>query len=99
MKNILTLLGIGLAVIGPTGTVLADGPIIPTTDFTRGLLRAANAAAARSTLGVLATNNWPITGAVLQVPILNGGTWSNPTNIGGVYSNGLFLATSRTKRC
>lgn len=94
MKKLCTILAASLTL---TAAGQGSGPVTQTTPYTRGLLRATDAATARGTLGVLATNNWPITGAVLQVPILNGGTWSNPTNIGGVYSNGLFFGNVANK--
>jgi hypothetical protein len=74
---------------------LADGPVVQTTPLTRQLLRASDTGTARSVLGVLATNNWPVTNVTLYTPALQGGTSSgmnssNPTNNGGVYTNGNF---------
>ena len=90
MKNIFSLL-FALTTLA----CLADGPVVQTTPLTRQLLRAPDAGTARSVLGVLATNNWPVTNVTLYAPAVQGGTSSglnnsNPTNNGGVYTNGSF---------
>ena len=64
-------------------TCLADGPVIQTTPITRQLLRASDAGTARSVLGVLATNNWPVTNVALYTPTITGGTQTGGTFSGG----------------
>ena len=87
MKTTLSLLLILVA-----AAALADGPVIQTTPFTRNVLRAPDAGTARSDLGIIATNAWPLTNQTLVTPTVNsgtfnGGTFTGPTNISGLYTN------------
>jgi hypothetical protein len=89
MKNLAKFLLLLLAY-----NAMADGPVIQTSPFTRQLLTAPDAGAARARLGVVATNNWPVTNLALQTPVVIGGTQTGATNINPAISGATFTGTN-----
>ena len=89
MKNLAKFLLLLLAC-----NAMADGPVIQTSPFTRQLLTAPDAGTARARLGVVATNNWPVTNLALQTPVVIGGTQTGATNINPAISGATFTGTN-----
>lgn len=69
---------------------LADGPVINPSPYMRLLIRAPDAGTARSILGILVTNGWPVTNITLFTPSESSGTYTNPINLNGMFVGGDF---------
>lgn len=85
MRKILSLLLLSLAL-----PVLADGPVIQSTPFSRQLLRAADPGTARSALGITSTNANGITNQLLVTPTIQSANFTGNGTVSGVFSGGTY---------